>query len=184
MNRLTSIGMLAHFLLYDMKLIDWFILIVLGIGAYQGFMKGFINQLAAIAGFIVGLIAAKMLYASLAERLCPTLTESMTLAQIISFMAIWIVVPVLFGMVGMFLTKTMDVILLGWVNKSLGAALGLLKNLILLMLLISILEFIDTSNHLISQTKKAESVLYYPIRNVAGVFFPVAKQVSQQYIFK
>ena len=108
----------------------------------------------------------------------------MKLAQIISFMAIWIVVPVLFGMVGMFLTKTMDVILLGWVNKSLGAALGLLKNLILLMLLISILEFIDTSNHLISQTKKAESVLYYPIRNVAGVFFPVAKQVSQQYIFK
>ena len=176
--------MLAHFLLYDMKLIDWFILIVLGIGAYQGFMKGFINQLAAIAGFIVGLIAAKMLHASLAEKLCPTLTESMTLAQIISFMAIWIVVPVLFGMVGMFLTKTMDVILLGWVNKSLGAALGLLKNLILLMLLISILEFIDTSNHLISQTKKAESVLYYPIRNVAGVFFPVAKQVSQQYIFK
>jgi membrane protein required for colicin V production len=76
----------------------------------------------------------------------------MTLAQIISFMAIWIVVPVFIWYVGMFLTKTMDVILLGWVNKSLGAALGLLKNLILLMLLISILEFIDTSNHLISQT--------------------------------
>ena len=56
--------------------IDIIILIVIGAGAIVGFVKGFIRQLASILGLIVGLLAAKALYASLAEKLCPTVTDS------------------------------------------------------------------------------------------------------------
>ncbi|WP_321333810.1 CvpA family protein [uncultured Bacteroides sp.] len=166
-----------------MTTIDLIIVILIGVGAFRGFLKGLLRQLASILGFFVGLLAARALYASLAEKICPTFTHSMTVAQVIAFLTIWIAIPLLFGIVALLLTKTMEAISLGWLNRLLGAGLGALKYLFMIVLLIGVIEFIDTGNHVLSQTKKAESVLYYPMRNVAGIFFPAAKRVSQQYIF-
>ena len=63
-----------------MTTIDIIILIIIGAGVVAGFMKGFIRQLASILGLVVGLLAAKALYATLAEKLCPAVTDSMTVA--------------------------------------------------------------------------------------------------------
>lgn len=167
-----------------MTTIDIIILIAIGAGAIRGFMKGFIRQLTSILGLIAGLLAAKALYASLAEKLCPAVTDSMTVAQVLSFIVIWIAVPLIFTVVASVLTKAMEVISLGWLNRFLGAGLGALKFLLLASLLVCVIEFIDSDNHLINKTKKDASVLYYPIEAFAGIFFPAAKEVTQQYIFK
>ena len=73
-----------------MATIDIIILIIIGAGAIVGFMKGFIRQLASILGLIVGLLAAKALYTTLAEKLCPTVTDSMTVAQVLALSLIHI----------------------------------------------------------------------------------------------
>ena len=52
----------------------------------------------------------------------------------------------------------------------------------LVSLLIGVIEFIDEDNTLLDQTKKEESVLYYPMKSFAGIFFPAAKHVTEQYI--
>ncbi len=54
-----------------MATIDIIILIVIGAGAIVGFVKGFIRQLASILGLIVGLLAAKALYASFGGKALP-----------------------------------------------------------------------------------------------------------------
>ena len=160
------------------------ILIALGAGVIIGFMKGFIRQLASILGLIVGLLAAKALYTSLAVKLCPTVTDSMTVAQILAFVIIWIAVPLIFTLVASVLTKAMEAVSLGWLNRLLGAGLGALKYLLLVSLVVCVIQFIDTDSQLISQTKKEESLLYYPMERFAGMFFPAAKEVTQQYILK
>ena len=165
-----------------MATIDIVILVIVGAGVVVGFMRGFIRQLASILGLIVGLLAAKALYASLAEKLCPTITDSMTVAQILAFVIIWIAVPLTFTLVASLLTKAMEAVSLGWPNRWLGSGLGALKFLLLTSLIICVIEFIDADNTLISKTKKEESVLYYPMEKFAGIFFPVAKEVTQQYI--
>ena len=147
-------------------------------------MKGFIRQLASILGLIVGLLAAKALYTSLAVKLCPTVTDSMTVAQILAFVIIWIAVPLIFTLVASVLTKAMEAVSLGWLNRLLGAGLGALKYLLLVSLVVCVIQFIDTDSQLISQTKKEESLLYYPMERFAGMFFPAAKEVTQQYILK
>lgn len=152
-----------------MTTIDIIILIAVGVGAVRGFMKGFIRQLASILGLVVGLLAAKALYVSLAEKLCPVVTDSMTVAQVLSFIMIWIAIPLIFTVVASVLTKAIEVISLGWLNRLLGAGLGALKFLLLAILLVCVIEFIDSDNRLIDETKKDASLLYYPI---------------QQYIFK
>ena len=167
-----------------MTTIDIIILIALGAGVIIGFMKGFIRQLASILGLIVGLLAAKALYTTLAVKLCPTVTDSMTVAQILAFVIIWIAVPLIFTLVASVLTKAMEAVSLGWLNRLLGAGLGALKYLLLVSLVVCVIQFIDTDSQLISQTKKEESLLYYPMERFAGMFFPAAKEVTQQYILK
>ena len=153
-----------------MAIIDIIILAAFGLGAIIGFMKGFVKQLASLLGLIVGLLAAKALYASLAVKLCPMLTDSMTVAQVLAFVFIWLAVPLLFSLVASLLTRAM------------GAGLGALKYLLLTSLLIGVIEFIDGDNTLISKTKKKESVLYYPMEEFAGIFFPAAKAVTEQIV--
>lgn len=165
-----------------MTTIDIIILVIVGIGAVLGFIKGFIKQLASLLGLIVGLLAAKALYASAAEKLCPALTDSMTFAQILAFVLIWIAVPLAFTLIAALLTKAMEAVSLGWVNRWLGLGLGALKYLLLVSLLIGVLEFIDSDNSLIDKTKKKESVLYYPMESFAGIFFPVAKTVAEEFV--
>lgn len=165
-----------------MTIIDVIILIAVGAGVVIGFMKGFIRQLASILGLVVGLLAAKALYASLAEKLCPAVTDSMTVAQILAFVVIWIAVPLLFLLVSSVLTKAVEAVSLGWVNRWLGSGLGALKYLLLASLVICVIEFIDGDNKLIGETKKRESLLYYPVGTFAGIFFPAVKEVTQQYI--
>ncbi len=161
---------------------DFFILMLVGIGVVLGFMKGFIRQLASLLGLIAGLIAAKMLYASLAEKLCPTVTDSMTVAQILAFIMIWVAVPLLFTFVGSILTRTLEAVSLRWLDRWLGAGFGALKYLFLISLAICLIEYFDGHNSLISETKKKESLFYYPMERFAGIFFPVAKDVTKQLI--
>lgn len=162
-----------------MTLIDYVIVAIIVLGTVQGFMKGFLRQLASVAGFLIGLVAARMLYMSLAEKISPMIDSSMTVVQIISFVAIWLLVPLIFLVVASLLTHALEAIALGWVNRLLGLLLGALTWVLVLGLLANILEFLDTSHWLLSQTVKEESVLYYPIKDFIGSLFPVARGLTE-----
>ena len=161
-----------------MTTIDIIILVVIGVGVIQGLMKGFVKQLASIVGLIAGLLVARALFASVAEKLAPVLGTSTVIAQILAFVLIWVAVPLGFVLVASFLTKALDAVRLGWLNRWLGSGLGALKYMILIGLAIHVLEYIDPKD----ETKKQESVLYYSIRDLSGIFFPVFKNVTEQLI--
>ena len=165
-----------------MTTIDIIILVVIGVGVIQGLMKGFVKQLASIVGLIAGLLVARALFASVAEKLAPVLGTSTVIAQILAFVLIWVPVPLGFVLVASFLTKALDAVRLGWLNRWLGSGLGALKYMILIGLAIHVLEYIDPKDEMIDATKKQESVLYYSIRDLSGIFFPVFKNVTEQLI--
>ena len=165
-----------------MTTIDIVILIVLGVGAIVGFTKGFLKQLAGLLGLVAGLLIAKALYATVAERFFLPLTDSLTVAQGIAFVVIWLAVPLAFLLLATLLTKAMEAVALGWVNRLLGAGLGLLKSALLVSLLICVVEYIDSDNTLLKRTKKQESVLYYPMEKFAGIFLPAAREVAGELL--
>ena len=153
--------------------LDTIILVILGLGVLLGLIKGALKQLA-------GLLAAKALYATVAEEVFSHVTGNMTVAQMLSFLAIWVVVPLLFWVVACVLTKAMDAVYLGWVNRLLGGVLGGVVHALLVSLAICVLEAVDTKNDLISKKQKQESVLYYRMEPLAGLFFPAAKTLTEQ----
>lgn len=165
-----------------MATVDIVIAVWLGLGLVQGLIKGFVRQLASILGLIAGLLVARALFATVGEWLAPALGTSITVAQILAFVLIWVAVPIGFAFVASLLTKALNAVHLGGLNRLLGGVLGALKYLLLLGLAIHVLEYIDPKGELMSETKKAESVLYYPIKEASGVFFPVLKNVTEQLI--
>lgn len=165
-----------------MGVIDIVIVCLLGVGAILGLMKGFLKQLATLLGLVLGLLAARALYEVAAREVFSRLTDNLTVAQVLAFVAIWLLVPVLFWLVAALVSRLLEVVSLGWLNRLLGAVLGAAKWALLASLLIGVTEFLDKDDALISRAKKQESVFYYPLRDLAKVFLPAAKQMTEQYI--
>lgn len=159
-----------------MTTLDMIILAIIGLGFVNGLVKGFIKQLASLLGLVVGLLVAKALYVQVAEEVFAQVTDSLTVAQVLSFVLIWLVVPLIFALVALLLTRLMEVISLGWLNRLLGAGLGTLMAVLLVCLLIYVVEMVDVNHALIERTTMDESVFYQPMKEFAGVFFPMIKE--------
>ena len=163
-----------------MAALDVIILTIIGIGVVMGFFKGAQKHLAGLLGLVVGLLAAKALYAALAEEVFSHVTDSLTVAQILSFVAIWVAVPLLFLLLASLLSKAMEAMSLGWLNRLLGAVLGGLVHSLVLSLLVCVIEFADTDDILLSLDAKRQSLLYYRLEPLAGFFFPAAQEFTKQ----
>ena len=163
-----------------MTTIDIIILVIISIGILLGLVKGALKQLAGLLGLVVGLLAAKALYATAATEVFSRVTDNMTVAQLLAFIAIWVIVPLLFWGVACVLTKALDAVCLGWINRLLGGVLGGVVHALLVSLVICVLEAVDTKNDLLSKGQKQESVLYYRMEPLAGLFFPVEKVFTEQ----
>ena len=167
-----------------MGTIDLTLFILTGIGGILGFMKGFIKQIGTLVGWIIGLIAANRLYHVLAVKIAPVMNDSMSAAQVLAFILIWLAVPLIFAILTSLLTKLVETISLGGFNRLLGAAVGIIKVLLICSLLIGLVEYFDKDNKLIPKTTKSESVLYYPMNEFTGIFLPAAKEMTEQYIIQ
>ena len=179
-----AMSQILHFVQNDtcvcskMEVIDIIILALIGVGVIQGLMKGSIKQLASIVGFVAGLLLARALFGTVAEQLAPALGTSITIAQILSFILIWVAVPIGCSLVASVLTKALDVVNLGWLNRLAGALLGAVKVMLLIGLGIYVLEYIDPKNEMISKTTKKSSLLYSPMKELVDQCLPVVKDMT------
>ena len=160
-----------------MEVIDIIILVLIGVGVIQGLMKGMVKQLGTITGIVAGLLLARALFGVVAEKLAPALGTSITIAQILSFILIWVAVPVACGLIASVLTKALDVVNLNWLNRILGALFGAVKVMLLVGIGIYVFEYIDPKDEFVSRTKKEASMLYSPMKEFTDMFFPAVKKV-------
>ncbi|WP_300763267.1 CvpA family protein [uncultured Bacteroides sp.] len=165
-----------------MSVLDWIIIAIIAIGVVLGFMKGAIKQAAAIVGLVAGLLLARALFSQLGEKLAVGLGTSVSVAQVIAFFMIWILVPIVFLLLASMLTKALEIVHLGIVNRLLGALLGAVKYAFIVSLAVSFLEYIDNKDELINRTVKHSSLLYYPVRELSGLFIPAIKNVTNEII--
>ncbi|MDL2212336.1 CvpA family protein [Bacteroides sp. OttesenSCG-928-E20] len=160
-----------------MTTIDIIFLILIGLGAISGFVTGILKQAATLFGLIAGLFIAKALYLTVAEKLCPAITDSMTVAQIVAFVAIWILVPLVCTLIAGVLSGFLKALSLGWINQLLGFLAGIVMTILVLSVALNVLDFVDSGGGLISRTAKEQSLLYYPIRDLISLVFPTIQGV-------
>lgn len=116
-----------------MRPFDWILALLLLGAVIRGWRLGVIKQVVSIVGIIAGLVLAKMFCGVVGEALSPHIGDNVGLASSIAFVAIWVLVPAVLGLLGELVSTILDkIIIVGKVNKILGALFSLLKYAFLL----------------------------------------------------
>ncbi|MDE2836697.1 MAG: CvpA family protein [Chloroflexota bacterium] len=111
-----------------MNLIDLLILFLLVAGGFLGWVNGVIKWLFTFLGFIVGLFLASRLYDTLDWAI--PMVDSDGLRQFITFVVILAAVVVGAWVLGRAIKATLSILMLGWVDRGVGMAVGLLVGLL------------------------------------------------------
>ena len=126
------------------------------LAVFKGYSKGFIVALFSVVGFIVGLAAALKLSAFVADKLSGTFNASGKWLPVLSFILIFIVVVLLVGLGAKLLQSSMELALIGWVNR----IAGILLFALLYAILFSVFLFYAVQLNIFSAESIAASNCY------------------------
>ena len=160
-----------------MNLLDIIILICLIPAFIQGIFKGFISQAISLISIIVGVWASAYFADMVCQWLSQYISGSEQVLKIAAFAIIFIAVIVVLSLVGKLLEKVIELVMLGWLNRLLGAAFALAKWLLIMGLIAIGFNALNESFNLVSQETLAQSYLYKMINDIAGIVFPYLKNL-------
>lgn len=149
-------------------MIDLFILIIILWAAFSGWRSGFLKEVISTVGFLVGLFVAATCYKSFGEYLAVNGSEANMLTSIIAFLLLWIIVPIVLGLVANILTAALKGMKLGLPNSILGAGVSVAKYMILMSCVLNVMETL----HIMDTDKTTSSHLYKPVTGALQFFFP------------
>lgn len=127
---------------------DWGIVAIILLSVCEAASSGFFQEAFGIAGLVCGYLLAAWQYHNLAQHFAPYL-NSAWFGDITAFLVIFIAVMILAGIIGRIARWLMKEAGLSFVDRLLGAALGLLRGcLIVAVVLVSMAAFAPTSKWL------------------------------------
>ncbi|MBS1732999.1 MAG: CvpA family protein [Bacteroidetes bacterium] len=137
-------------------LIDAIFALLLVLACIKGYRKGLIVALFSVIAFIAGLAAALKLSAVVADRLSTSITASGKWLPVISFISVFLIVVLLVNLAGNMIQKSVEAIMLGWVNR-LG---GIIIYLLIYSIIFSVFLFYAEQLHFIKAETIDESKSY------------------------
>ena len=142
-----------------MNLLDIVIISSLIFLIVNGLFKGFVREIASLAGVIFGILLANHFQPQMTNYLKTYLPTSPVL-PLVSFAGIFTAILVLCNLLGWFLRLIFRKVLLGWLDRILGAVLAITKGVIITSLVIVLLTFyFPSSSPLIAGSKLAPLVI-------------------------
>lgn len=150
-----------------MSYIDILLLLPLVYGAYKGFSKGLIVEIATLLGLIVGVYGAVKFSGYTGELLRDFLDLQSPYLSYIALGVTFLLVAIVIYLLGKMLTRLIDMISLGLVNKLLGTLFGMMKSFIIVCVLLFLVNALDSKFHFISEETQQKSLLYRPFLNFA-----------------
>lgn len=150
-----------------MNYIDIVILLLLLYGAFRGFSKGLIIEMATLAGLVLGVFVAIRYSAYTEEFLHDFFNITSRYLSYIALALTFILVVICVYLLGKILTRLMEMIALGFLNKLLGLVLGMLKYFVIVCVLLLMVDTLNDKFHFISEETRQKSLFFYPFLNFA-----------------
>ncbi len=155
-----------------MNVLDIIFIIILLYGIIKGVIKGFVVEVASFVGVILGIYLAKYNSATLALFLNGLLNIAEEYNQAIAFVTIFVLVILICHILAKIVDKTLKLVMLGWLNKLLGAALGFIKYALIISIILNVLTGFNLSDKFLSSEKKEGSFLYKPLEKIVPEIMP------------
>lgn len=119
--------------------LDIFICVIIVFALVRGWLNGFVKEIASTVGFLLGLFVAINCYEQFGEYLKVNGSDLNQFTSIIAFFILWIVVPIVFGLIANLITKALDITALGTVNRLLGGLVSVAKFLVLISCVLNVM---------------------------------------------
>lgn len=166
-----------------MSSVDVVIIAILIWGGYRGWKSGVIKELFSTCGFIAGLILAALFYSIFGEHFCPALgshSQMSFVSCVLVFVAMWVMVPILLGAGVNMLTKKVKPVLENWIGSLIGVLIGVIKYYVLISFVFTAMSYVG----ILSESKKADSLLYYYVAALGETFYQGNTIVEESGAFK
>jgi len=111
---------------------DYAVLAVMGLSLLWALLRGFVRELVSMIGWVAAFVLSIMFTQALAVMLPESLGP--LLSSLLAFVAIFIGVWVISGLVGLVLSKLVRAVGLGWGDRFLGGLLGLVRGAVIVLL--------------------------------------------------
>lgn len=150
-----------------MNYLDILLLLPLLYGAYKGFSRGFVIEVATLLGLILGVYIA-IKFSNYTENILRDFLDiSSKYLSYIALSVTFLLVVVAIYLLGKMLTKLVDIVSLGLVNKLLGTVLGVAKSFVILCIILLIVDALDDKFQFMNKEVKENSLFYNPFLNFA-----------------
>lgn len=137
-------------------IIDLIFLALVVLALFKGLSRGLIVAVFSLLAFVLGLAAALKLSAVAANWLKDEVSVSGKWMPVLSFILVFVVVAVLVRLLANLIETTVELALLGWVNK-IG---GVILYMILYTIIYSVLLFFAVQLHLLDDKSIQASLTY------------------------
>lgn len=172
---------------------NWFDIIIslLLLAAFvRGIRKGVVMQLTGFAAIILGAIFAGKAAKFMLPFLLNTVNISLNVAVVISYILAFTIIVFAVRLVGKMLQGLFEALYLSFINKILGAIVGVGTAMIILSIFINLASLIDPEEEIISSKVKSESFFYSKVQILVPVIVPYLnkdlweRHIPEQYIPK
>ena len=126
-----------------MNYIDIALLAFVAVGATMGLLRGFVREIISTIGILLAAIIANLVSPVAGPYLSRWGDESSTAAAIV-WVVVFLVVLFVLRKLTFIITRLLKTVMLGGINKLLGALFGAFKYLLIACLIITLLEFVCT----------------------------------------
>ena len=161
-----------------MNVIDLIIIIFASYFITRGLFRGFIAELAVVVGLIFGYIVTITYLGLVSEILSKYLpTIPLLIINIIAFVLIFFISNLIIRLGANVITKTINFVMLGWLNRLLGGFFGFIKSVIILSFFVFLLELFPILTPFLQQAGTQESVLFRILEITGPEFFKLVQNL-------
>ncbi len=160
----------------EFSYIDLIILIPILFGLYKGFTKGLILSLATLLGLMLGVYGGVKFSHLTANFLFEQFQIDIPL---VAFSVTFLVLVIGVYLLGKLLSKFIDVLSLGFLNKLAGAVFGVGKIVLILSVLLMLFENLNQKFNLIEDRQISKSQLYVLLKDTSEIVFPYFEELKE-----
>jgi len=155
-----------------MSFIDIILVAIFIFAGFRGFKKGFISQLASLAGLLLGIWGAIKFSNYTAGLMSEHLHITTQYLPVIAFAVTFVIIVIAVHFLGNIVEGLFELAFLGFANSILGVVFGVLKIAFILSVILVIIEKTDTKINILPKDISEKSLFYHPIARLAPSIFP------------
>ena len=149
-----------------MNLIDSICLIILIYGSYKGFKNGIVSEVLSFFGILLGIYLSKKYYLSVDKYLVTVFDSTNQMVSLISVILIFTLTIISSKILSKVITKALNIMALGLLNKLIGSVFGLLKYLLILCVITFIFSKANDLFVFIETNKVEETQIFSKIQKI------------------